>query len=525
MTQAAARTTSRQTVRGCWESRVDAGPDVPFLISDDDVRLTYGEMDRSVNSIAHGLQAEGVGAGDRVALLLPNGPALLRIQLALQKLGAVMVPMISGSSHAEIHYVLNHCRPTHVVAGADAWSAVARGGGIDVQHDLRAYVDGGADGAADTAVFETGRDDRPEDPGIAPLDPMSIMYTSGSTGRPKGVVQPSIGFLSAGRAIAARLGATADDNFFSALPLFHTAATHMLLAPAIACGARFTLVSAFSRGRFWDQVRASGGTVALLMPAQLSILMTAEPRPDDRDHPLRVISSHIRPDAFVERFGVDVCTTWSMTETSGIGTLSAPGTTDYRPKMIGTAMSDEAEVKVVGLDGRPVPPGELGEFCFRHPHVMTGYFEDEANTAAALEDGWVRTGDLCALDEEGRVYFHGRLKHVIKRAGENIAGEEVEFTLMAHPAVEECVVCGVEDPIYTEEVHASVVVREGMQLTPEELTTWCAERLSAFKVPRYVTCRSSAFPRLANGKTNRRAVNEAVDVAFAWDRRSERAAS
>lgn len=511
-----------QTAARFWEAQVDATPDAPFLVTGDET-LSCAEFDASLNRMAHGFAHEGVGKGDRVALLLPNGLQILRAELALQKLGAVMVPMIAGLTHPEITYVLRHCEPSHLVTDADGWRTVGDGGGLDVEHELRAYVNGGADGAADAAVLESDDDEPPPAADIGAFDTMAIMYTSGSTGRPKGVMQPSVAFASAGRAIATRLGADTTDNFFSALPLFHSAATLMLLAPAIAAGGRFTLVPSFSRDRFWEQVRRAGGTIALLMPAQLSILMTAPARPDDRHHPLRVLFTHIRPDAFVERFGVDVCTTWAMTETCGMGTLTRPGYGAYAPKLIGHAMPDEAEVKVVDASGKALAAGELGDLCYRHPHVMTGYYKDPENTASTLRDGWVHSGDLCALDEQGQVYFHGRLKHVIKRGGENIAGEELEFTIMDHPAVEECVVCGVEDEIYTEEVHATVVVRAGQELSEADVAAWCAGRLSAWKVPRYISLQDEAMPKLANGKTNRRAVGEAVDLQRTWDRARARA--
>jgi acyl-CoA synthetase (AMP-forming)/AMP-acid ligase II len=143
-----------------------------------------------------------------------------------------------------------------------------------------------------------------------------------------------------------------------------------------------------------------------------------------------------------------------------------------------------------------------------------------------LRDGWVHSGDLCTIDESGRAYFHGRLKNVIKRGGENIAGEEVEFTIMEHPAVEECVVCGVEDPIYTEEVCATVVLREDRNLDENGVVQWCAQRLSGWKVPRYVRLLRTPLPKLANGKTNRRAVtaDAAAGLPGMWDRRRKEAA-
>jgi carnitine-CoA ligase len=503
-----------ETVRSFWENQVAATPAADFLVHGT-TRQTYEEFDRSLNSLANGLRAAGVGHGTRVAYHLPNGLDLLRVELAAQKLGAITVPMIAGLTYPEMTYILGHAQPSHFICDPAGEHTMEAGGGIDGA-DFRTFLfDGGC------AELESGDREPPATADLDPMAPMSIRYTSGSTGRPKGVVQPSAGFATAGHAIARRLAMTGGDNVFSALPLFHTAATHMMLAPAIAAGCAFTLVGQFSRTAFWDQVRDSGGTIALLMPAQISILMTAAPGPRDRDNPLRVLFSHVRSEEFCARFGVDICTTWAMTETSGMGTLTPPGYGEYAAKLIGRPMPDDAEIKIVGADGREAPPGEPGEFCFRHPHTMIEYYRDEANTAATLRDGWVHTGDLCSIDDSGRAYFHGRLKNVIKRAGENIAGEEVEFTIMAHPAVEECVVCGVDDAIYTEEVCATVVIRQGHELTETGVVEWCAERLSHWKVPRYVRLRRDSLPKLANGKTNRGVVTKdaVANLAAAWDRR------
>jgi crotonobetaine/carnitine-CoA ligase len=511
------------TVRTFWEQRVDATPDAPFLVYGEQ-RFSYAEFDASVNRLANGLLAQGVGQGDKVALLLPSDMRLLRLQLAIQKVGAVMVPMIPTLTHGEITYVLRHCEPSVLVTDSRGYGVIADGGGLDIDHRMRAYSFGGGtprpgddSQPLDAAVLDSDDAGRPSGLSIAPDDAMAIMYTSGSTGKPKGVVQPSVGFVAAGRAIADRLGATEADNFFSCLPLFHAAATHMLLAPAIAVGARFTLEPTFSRSGFWEQVRRSGGTITLMMPAQLSILLTAPARDDDREHCMRIVFSHIRPEDFCQRFGVEVCTTWAMTETCGLGTLTAPHEGDLAPKLIGGPMGD-GEIKIVDGEGKPVAVGKLGELCFRHPHVMREYYNDPDNTARTLQDGWVHSGDLCAMDDRGRAYFHGRIKNIIKRAGENIAGEEVEFAIAAHPAVEECVTSGVEDPIYTEEVHATVRVGEGHHLTEEGIIEWCSTRLADWKIPRYITLEALELPKLANGKTDRQTINRNLDLSQAWDR-------
>ncbi|NMH96635.1 class I adenylate-forming enzyme family protein [Pseudonocardia acidicola] len=511
--------TRPSNVREFFERAVDDVPDASFMICGDQT-WSYAEFDASCNRVSHGLLAAGVAPTARLAYQLPNGLALLRLELAAQKIGAVTVPLIPGSTASETEYVLTHSGPTHIVTDATNEAAVRKAVKSAATQGVHVEILVVPERRGSLGALESDVEIRPpEPPHREPC--MSIRYTSGSTGRPKGVVQPAAGFATAGHAIADRLGLSSDDAVFCAMPLFHTAATHMMFAPAVAARCRFVLVPRFSRATFWDEVRGTGGTVALLMPTQLSILMTAPPADDDADNPMRIMFSHVRSEDFCRRFGVDVCTTWAMTETSGMGTLQAPESGDHRPKVIGKPMPDDAEIRIVGPDGNPVGVGELGELCFRHPDVMLEYHRDPANTGSTLRDGWVHSGDLCSMDADGNAFFHGRLKNVIKRGGENVAGEEVEFTIMAHPAVEECLVTGVEDEIYTEEVCAVVVTRDAQRLTEAEIVDWCAQRLSSWKVPRYVHLRGEALPKLANGKTNRGAVTGDV-AAFCggrlWDR-------
>lgn len=511
------RELSGETIRSFWDGRVAATPTAPFLVYGGSTE-SYEEFDAAINSSANGLAADGLGAGDRVALMLPSARELLVLELALAKLGAVMVPMISNLTRPEIVYVLDHCEASVFITDEAGWEVSAADGDLGLDHELVAYVSGGADGARDADVLAAGDTTPPPQPGIDPMDPMAIMYTSGSTGKPKGVIQPSAGFATAGRALAAHQAADASDNFFCTIPIFHTAGAHMLLAPAIAAGARFTLIPKFSRSEFWDQVRSSGATLSIVMPAQLSILMTAPASERDREHQLRCLASHVWPEDFCERFGVDVVTTWAMTETSGMGTMSAPGSSRHPEKYIGRPIPEDAETKIVKPDGEAAAPLEPGELWYRHPHVMRAYHRNPAATAESLEGGWVRTGDLCATDEEGGIYFHGRIKHVIKRAGENISGEEVEAAVVSHPEVEECIVVGVSDPIYTEEIYATVSLRPGSELSEVELVEWCRRQLAAWKLPRYLAFGEEELPKLANGKPDRRRIGATAATDAAWDR-------
>jgi crotonobetaine/carnitine-CoA ligase len=505
-----------QTFSAFWDARVAAAPDALFLRADER-NWTYREFDRWVDVLAARLAELGVGARMHVAMLLPSGVELLRLQWALRKLGAVWVPAIPGSTHAEAAHVIRHSLAEVLVTDQAHWRVLQDGGGLGSA--VRPYLTDGDEpeaphlyGPSAPAVAEP-----PVPPGEHPDDPIAIMYTSGSTSRPKGVLVKGRGFAAIGHSVADRLGVTVEDRWYGLLPLFHAGA-FLVTAPAIARGGSIVLRPKFSRTAFWSDVRRHGTTVTFLMPAMMSMLLGEPPRPDDADNPLRLASTHARNEPFARRFGVTLCTSWTSTETLGAGALSPPGFADSRPGVIGPVIPDDAEVKAVDENGRDLPPGEDGELCVRHPSVTPGYFRDPANTAAALRNGWMHTGDLGAVDDRGVVTYRGRIKNMIKRLGENVAGEEVELAFLEHEDVEECVVCGVPDPVRTEEVFATVVVRPGAAVTEPELAGWCRQRLSAWKVPRYIRLITEPFPRLANGKVDRRRVGATVDVTTAWDR-------
>lgn len=497
-----------ETARAFWEAQVEATPDAPAILSAGEA-WSYAAFDATVNRLANGLRVEGVRAGAKVAALLPNSVDFLRLQLALAKLGAITVPLIAGSTSDEASYVLDHSEAEILITDA--------AGGEVVKSKIRMLVGPDPESAGSLLSFlDSGDESAPPEPGIGPLSPLAIMYTSGSTGRPKGVVQPSASLGSAGRALTDALGLDARDNILCALPFFHTAATHMAFGSAVGCGGTLTLMPRFSREAFWPVARETGATISYLFPAQMSILLTAAPSPDDRDNKIRLCFSHVRNEVFCDRFGIDVCPGWAMTETCGMGTVTRPSNGIPSIGGIGVPYPASARVRILDPDGREVDVGERGEIWFAHPHVMSGYYRDPVNTGRSLRDGWVGSGDIGWLDARGVLHFAGRVKNLIKRSGENISGEEVEFTLMGHPAVEEAVVFAVPDEIRTEEVFAVVLVRDGHGTAAEELAAWCRERLSAWKTPRYVELRRGELPRLANGKVNRSQVIAGADLTAAW---------
>lgn len=505
------------TFRQFWEWRVGESPEAVFVHHGADT-WTYAEFDRSINALANGMARAGVGAGTKVALFLDNSFELLRVQWAAQKLGAIWVPVIPTSTAAEARYVLGHSEADVLLVGAEQDARLAADGAGDAAPTVVVQDDGGR-----FPALESGDASPPPDPGIRPMDPMALMYTSGSTGKPKGVLQPNTGFRTIADAYVERLGIAAEDVWICTLPLFHSAATHLLFAPTMAAGCSIVLCPRFSRTTFWDVARGHGATLTLLFPAQMSMLLSDPPRPDDRDNDIRLSLSHVTNRAFTERFGVEVLTSCSQTESLGLGVMTPPGFADDAPGLVGPALPDTLEVRIVDELGAEVPRGTPGEICFKHPHLMLGYYRDPVNTANTLRDGWLHTGDRGSMDERGWVTYHGRIKNMIKRMGENIAGEEVEFALMRHPDVEEAVVCGVPDPVRTEEVFAVVHPREGRRVDPAAVIDWLARELSSWKLPRYVQVEPAPFPRLANGKLDRVRLTGQVEPARAWDREAQTA--
>jgi crotonobetaine/carnitine-CoA ligase len=343
------------------------------------------------------------------------------------------------------------------------------------------------------------------------------MYTSGSTGRPKGVVLPHCGVVAAGYMWGMRMELKETDVILGVNPQFHVGGMKNVHI-AMACGGAYMMQQQFSRTRFWRDVKLSGATAGVLMPAMCSILLTEPPGPDDRDNSIRRIVSHFVNREFEERFDIDILTCWGMSETSGTATMTSPHYPEKLPNLAGWPTHQLVEVAVRDDEGKDLPTGITGELWARHPWQFTGYLNDPVGTSETIVDGWIRSGDLGHIDDQGRVYYEGRKKNMIKRAGENVSGLEVEQCLMSHPDISEAGVFGVPDPIRTEEVKAVLVLRPDAAVTFPELAQWCEDRLSPFKVPRYWEVRTE-LPRAAVHKVSLPQLRKEHDPSNpGWDR-------
>src|SRR5687767_1374303 len=409
-------------------NRAKQHPDKLALIFQDR-RWTYGEFQREVERVANGFIRMDVKKGDRIAFLLPNSAEFLCAVFAVTKIGAVFVPLNPQYTAEEAEYVLQHSEASRVLTSPELLTLV---GSVRAKlpHLKQVIVTGADDhaGALSWRKFLSGVSDTSPGFEIAPEDLASITYTSGTTDRPKGVMLSQYAYAFAPRMRAQGLGWDENDRVLCVLPLFH--------------------------------VNALCHTCIAMLSVGGSIVLTE--KPDDRDNPLRLIVTLLSPEMhvrFEERFCLKGVPSYSLTEDilSVIGPQNMP-----REKLGSCGIVLAPEVHRIAIHneaGEPLPPGEAGEIVKQSPTVMKGYYKNPEATAKALKDGWLYTGDLGYLDEEGYLYFVDRVQDMVRRGDENISSEDVERVLNSHPRVAESAVIAVSDQIRGEEVKAYIVLK------------------------------------------------------------------
>lgn len=496
---------------------------IAVVLGEDDSHLTYGALDDRASRLANALHAHGVGAGARVAVFMENHLDYLVTYHGVARSRAIFVPIVTQSKLPEIEYFISHSEPEVLIVDGERWDVVAAAiaAGNPAFATLREIWLAGAGERSGLTRMATVMErasaslpaTRPQ-----PQEPVAFMYTSGSTGRPKAVIHSHYTAVAQAEAVCSRMGYGADDRLLTVFPLFHGNALVWSALAAVWVGARVIIHRRFSASGFWASVRRHGATEVNLLLGAINMLLAQPPQTDDSDNPIRLVLANVTEPIYREfraRFAVDIVSTWALAE-GPLGTMTAPGH-GYRAGEIGWPMGADNEVRVVDEDDQPLADGEVGELVQRNRAMMLGYFKNEAETARVLLGGWVHSGDLGYRDDKGLFYFVGRRKNVIRRAGENVSGEEVEECLQTHPAVEEAAVIAVPDAMRGEEVKAHVVLRAGQVLTPADVVAWCRERLADFKVPRYVEFMVE-LPRTGPLKIDRIALAARPGLTDCWDR-------
>lgn len=475
-------------------------------------RISYAELDQLTGQIAAGLQDQGLGRGDRVALLLDNqaGFEAVATLFALHKISAIAVPVNTRYSPAEVRRSLEHCGARAVIHTRTLAATVESVPPTVAEIRMQVGPDAPAEQAwARLLGADPARLDLPE-----AEDQADWLFTSGTTSRPKCAMFTHAACVATGAGVAEALDLGPGDVLQGSFPFFTSSGCHLVLLASLFAGATLVLEPAFDGEATLRRLREERTSVFIAVPAVYAFLLDNPQFDQSRLPELRLLDYGGAPmpprdvRRLYERFPqIELRQTYGLTE-AGPGGIYLPG--EYalsKPGAVGLHAMGMLEFQVVDESARVVTLGE-GEIRYRGPSVMSGYFDDDEATREALVGGWLRTGDVVRIDEDGVVFHLDRSKDIIIRGGFNIASVEVESCLMSHPDIREAAVIPIPHPKLGEDVAAVVVPVEGRNPSVEDLQRHCRESLADYKVPRRITFVES-LPRNAMGKVLKRDLREA----------------
>ncbi len=513
------------------ESWARREPDRPFLQYMEEPPLSYGEADRRVNGLAHGLLALGVGRGDRVLIMLPNSVEYLLTWWAANRVGAVEVSVDNAYKGYFLEHLVNDSGGRLMVVAREFLDQVLPSE-EKLLHLDTLVVWPGAEGAPApkrlrVVPFESLASGRDAPPGVtlSHRDVGAIMYTSGTTGPAKGVAMPNAHCHLFAEAVMNLTRLTGNDVYFVATPLYHGNAPLMQVYPSLLVGARAVLWPRFSASEWVRQVQRTGATVTNLLGVMMDFIYRQPPRADDARHGLRVVLGQPAPvaivEAFKKRFGVPrVLEYYGMTE---IGVVTMMPFDDVRPGSCGQAVAEWYELRIADAEtDEEVQTGVVGELLVRPraPWAFNqGYWGMPEKSLEALRNVWYHTGDALRRDEEGFYYFVDRMGDVIRHRAVNISSFDVETVVGNHPAVAECAAVAVPSEFAggEDEIKLCLVLREGAPFAPAEFLAWCEERLPYFAVPRFVEVLAE-LPKTPSNKVQKYVLRERGVTAATWDR-------
>ncbi|GAA3707571.1 class I adenylate-forming enzyme family protein [Streptomyces tremellae] len=478
---------------------------------------TYGALHRRVTELAEGLRALGVLPGDPVAVADDPCADMVALYLATALTGAVLVPLNTRLTEGELAVPLGMARPVLAAAPADRAAVLSRA--LDRCGTDTVLLAGGPESSWADRIAAAGADRAPSGTGDAgaagPESPHLLLFTSGTTGAPKAAVLSQRRSIGDAFGAALASGVRPDDRLLAYQPLYHTGGWDFLKQYLLAGGSA-VLMRKFDPDTALDLIERHRCTSLFAVPLVLARLL-GSPRLARTDlssfrrlmyasyEPSRLIPRAVA--AFEERGarGVRLEHVYGQTEAGSFITTLRPE--DARPDNLDAVGTPVPGVTVALLDPeqRQVAEGETGEVCVRGETVMLGYLDNPGATAAAFEGGWLHTGDLGRRDADGQLRIVGRLKDMVRTAGENVFPKEVESALVEHPEVLDCAVFGTPDDEWDERVAAVVVRAPGSALTAESLVTHLRPRLAGFKLPRTVRF-VTAIPKTPAGKTDRKAL-------------------
>jgi acyl-CoA synthetase (AMP-forming)/AMP-acid ligase II len=487
-------------------SRADA--DNPAIAAPGRRTLMHGALRRQIGETMAALNTQGIGRGDRVAMVLPNGPEAAAAFIACA--GACATAPLNPAYRAEeFEFYLNDLKARALILAAGIETparAVAERLGIAIV-TLRTEAD--APAGRFHLDFAHGPSGSAATGGPAETGDMALMlHTSGTTSRPKLVGLTQANLTASARHIGATLALSPRDRCLNIMPLFHIHGLIGAVSSSLAAGASIFATPGFNALKFFSWLEEAQATWITAVPTMYQAILARGERQRAliERHPFRFLrssSSSLPPQvmaALEDLFGCPVIESYGMTEATHQMTSNPLPPRARRSGSVG--ISAGPEVAILDDRGQILPPGGTGEVCIRGPNVSPGYVDNLAANAAAFTDGWFRTGDQGIMDGEGYLTITGRLKEIINRGGEKISPREVDEVLMDHPAVAQVVTFAMPHEKLGEDVAAAVVLREGQSLGEQALRDFAAKRLADFKVPRKILFLAE-IPKGATGKLQR----------------------
>jgi fatty-acyl-CoA synthase len=492
----------------------------------EDRRLTYQALNDEVDRLARGLLELGVQKGDKIGLWMPNIPEWVIAYFAVARAGAVVVPMNTRYKSHEVHYILQNSEATTLFmvdsfVGIDYLAMVAEVR-PKLPHLKRIITVGnsGPDVHTFKSVLAMGReclDDNQLAAREAKCDPEDnafILYTSGTTGNPKGAMLSHHNMVENAKQVTEVLHASEEDVFLLGVPFFHCFGCVMGILGAITWGANIVPMPVFKAKEALELVEEEKVTILYGVPTMfvLELEEFRKGRDDGTQYNVSTLRTGIMAGApcpvevmrgTMEELGCNVSIAYGLTEASPVITMTRfDDSIERRVETVGRALSG-VEVKIADDNHNPLSPNEIGELACRGYNVMLGYYKMPDKTAEAIDDdGWLYSGDLATMDEEGYVKIVGRKKDMIITGGFNVYPAEIEEYLFTHPKVQNVSVVGTPDDVMGEVAVAYIIPREGETIDPQEIVDFCAAKIANFKVPRYVAI-VDQFPMTQSGKVQK----------------------
>jgi acyl-CoA synthetase (AMP-forming)/AMP-acid ligase II len=505
-----------RTIREYVDFQAAERPDAVYLIAPEANRsMTFAELQKASRRLAATLSRCGANPGDKIALLMQNGYQTCRLFIGAMYAGYCVTPLNLLAQSSQLEYVLDHSDAKLVFVTPDQEERL-KTALANVSREVRVVV---ADVDAEEFLAQDG-----EKTDLAPVgeeDDALMMYTSGTTGKPKGVVLTNRSVVSGGQFVSEAHQLTAQDRVMACLPLYHINAQIVTATAPLVHGGSLVLPHRFGVSNYWTLVEKYRCTWVNVVPTMISYLVNAADQNKveadlSRVRFCRSASAPLPPSqhrAFEEKFKIGVIETMGLTETAAPCFTNPLDPAKRKIGSPGRAFGNEA--KIISADGKSLPAGETGEIMIRGANVMKCYYKNPEQTAESLtEDGWLHTGDLGHMDEDGFVYVTGRIKELIIKGGENIAPREIDEALLKHPAVLDAAAVGIPDQNYGQEIMACVVLKEDASCTEEGLREFCGKELGRYKTPKFFHF-IDELPRGPSGKVQRLKLLDVIPKAAA----------